>query len=308
MRGEAIGVRLFGDFRWHALSADKLAVAEADAALGRVKELLAAMEPDDLRYGAAVWNREADEQALAPGLRSALGRVRSGDFEALGLDLASARWRVWIWAQHGVAIVDALSHAPASIGFRVPVAVDAARPPLQLLQGAELRSRADDVLPLDVEHFTTYVDLAPTSGLKWAELHATALAWWGRPFPRGILREADTGTLVEIHTSEGPRKVRAVWQAPPFAVTYSQGRGPDHPDGPLFGVTHLPSGKSAAQAFLTAEAARVAAQYLASLPANWESETPDTSRLPKNVSAVLGWIRAQKEPPTLAAIAERAAT
>jgi hypothetical protein len=102
------------------------------------------------------------------------------------------------------------------------------------------------------------------------------------------------------------QKVRAVWQSQVFAVTYSQGRGPDHPDGPLFGVTHLASGKSAAQAFLTAEAARVAAQYLASLPTNWESPTPDTAVLPRNVSAVLGWIRSQKDPPTLADVNARA--
>jgi hypothetical protein len=102
------------------------------------------------------------------------------------------------------------------------------------------------------------------------------------------LREAEAGSLVEIHTSQGMQKVRAVWQSPYFAVTYSQGRGPDHPDGPLFGLTHLPSGKSAGQAFLTADAARVAAQYLASLPASWESQTPDTSRLPANLGSVLG--------------------
>ena len=217
------------------------------------------------------------------------------------------RWRTWLWENHGRALLDTLGHAPASLAFRVPVAPGAARPPLQLVHGAELRSRLGDVLPLDPVHFTVYVDLAPTSGYKWGELNATSLAWWGRPFPRGILREAEAGVLIEIRTNQGPHKVRAVWQSQHFAVTYSQGRGPDHPDGPLFGVTHLPSGTSAGQAFLTADAARVAAQYLATFEVGWGSERPETSRLPANVNAVLGWIRSQKEPPTLADVIERAA-
>ena len=163
------------------------------------------------------------------------------------------------------------------------------------------------MIPFRAEMFGVFTDLAPTSGYKWSELNATSMAWWSRSFPRGILREADTGTLIEIQTSEGKKKVRAVWQSPYFAVTYSQGRGPDHPDGPLYNVTHLPSGMAAAQSFLSADTARAAAQYLLALDTNWESERPDTSRLPRSLSAVLSWIRNHKEPPTQTEIAERAA-
>ncbi len=307
VRGDFIGVRLFGDFHWHGLSVEKLATAEPGSALERIKPLLGSLAPEDLRYATAVWNRATDEQALAPGLRGALEGVRRGDFDALGLDLASPRWRSWLWENQGRALLDALGQAPASLSFRIPVAPGAARPPLQLVHGAELRSRLGDVLPLEPAHYTVYVDLAPTSGYKWGELNATSLAWWGRPFPRGILREAEAGALIDIRTNEGLQKVRAVWQSQHFAVTYSQGRGPDHPDGPLFGVTHLPSGTSAGQAFLTADAARVAAQYLDTFAVGWESERPETSRLPANVNATLAWIRSQKEPPTLADVIERAA-
>jgi hypothetical protein len=151
------------------------------------------------------------------------------------------------------------------------------------------------------------MDLAPSSGYKWTDLNATAMAWWGRAFPRGILREPDTGLLIEIRTHEGTRKVRAVWQSAHFAVTYSQGRGPDHPDGPLYNVTHLPSGLAAAQSFTTPDEARVAAQWLATLESNWESDKPDTSRLPRNLKVILAWIRTQKEAPTLAEIKRKAA-
>ena len=85
----------------------------------------------------------------------------------------------------------------------------AARPPLQLVHGAELRRRLGDVLPLDPVHFTVYVDLAPTSGYKWGAQRDIARVV-GRPFPRGILREAEAGVLIEIRTNQGPHKVRAV--------------------------------------------------------------------------------------------------
>ena len=71
--------------------------------------------------------------------------------------------------------------------------------------------------------------------------------------------------------------------------------------------THLPSGLAAAQSFLSMESARAAAQYLASLPVNWESPQPDPGRLPRSLNATLAWVRAQKEAPTLAAIEKRAA-
>lgn len=120
-------------------------------------------------------------------------------------------------------------------------------------------------------------------------------------------REAKSSALIEIRTNEGTKKVRAVWQSPLFAVTYAQGRGPDHPDGPPYNVTHLPGGIAAAQSFLSVDAARGAAQCLASLPTNWDSPQPDTGRLPRSLSSTLAWIRAQKEAPTLAAIEKRAA-
>ena len=113
--------------------------------------------------------------------------------------------------------------------------------------------------------------------------------------------------MIEIRTDEGTKKVRAVWQSPQYAVTYAQGRGPDHPDRPRFTVTHLPSGMAAAQAFVSAAAARVAAQYLAALPTNWDAERPDTSSLPRNVNATLAWVRAQKEAPSLTEVQQRAA-
>lgn len=191
--------------------------------------------------------------------------------------------------------------------FKIPVVSAGAKAALGLLTGPELVGREAEVIPFLSELFPRLTDLAPPSGYKWSDLQATALAWWGRPFPRGLLREAESGAVIEIRTGDGLKKVRSVWQSPHFAVTYSQGRGPDHPDGPLYSVTHLASGMAAAQAFLSVDSARAAAQYLASIQTNWESSQPDTGRLPRNLNATLAWVRARKDAPTLTEIEKRAA-
>ena len=307
VRTDTIGVRMLGDFGWHPLSVEKLATPESGTPLDAVKALLAEAQPEDFQQAFSRWPLADDRERLEPGLRSAFVRLQNGDFEALGLDLASHGWRQWLWENFHAAIVDALRRAPASMPFKVPTAQPGMQPPLVLRTGPELAGHEAEVMPFVAELFGRLTDLAPSSGYKWSELQATTMAWWGRSFPRGVLREADAGTLIEIRTSEGQKKVRAVWQSPQFAVTYAQGRGPDHPDGPRFTVTHLPSGMAAAQAFVSAAAARVAAQYLAALPTNWDAERPDTSSLPRNVNATLAWVRAQKEAPSLTEVQQRAA-
>jgi hypothetical protein len=309
VRGDAVGIRMFKDHRWDAVTVEKLTSSEPRYPFDVIQKLLAVATPEDYRAAYVHWPLAEDREAFEPALRKAIGELRGGDFEGLGLGQASAAWRTWLWNTYRDAIVETLTRAPNWMPFRIPVGK---RSPgtalsLQLLTGPELQGRFEDVLPFLSEEFSRFVELAPSSGQKWSELNATALAWWGRAFPRGLLREADPGTLIEIKTREGTHRVRAVWQSAHFAVTYSQGRGPDHPDGPLFNVTHIPSGMAAAQSFLSADAARIAAQFLASLQTNWESDRPDTARLPRNLSSVLAWIRAQKEAPTMADVAKKAA-
>ena len=306
IRGETIGVRRFGDFFWHALSLEQMALPELPAPLGEIQALLTSASPDDFLLAYERWPLAEDREQLDAPLRAAIHELRTGDFDRLGLSLASPSWRRWLWDTHRDAILAALVHAPASMPFKLPVA-SPGKLPLTLRIGTELVGHQDEVLPFNPESFVRFLELAPASGLRWSELHATSMGWWGRPFPRGILREADTGSHVEIRTPAGTKRVRAVWQSAYFAVTYSQGHGPDHPDGPLYNVTHLPSGRAAAQSFLSADAARAAAQFLAAQETNWASESPDTSKLPRNLSAVLAWIRARKVPPTQAEIQERAA-
>ncbi|HRI50416.1 MAG TPA: SNF2-related protein [Pseudomonadota bacterium] len=307
VRADDIGVRRFGDFVWHPLSVEKLSAPEPPEVLRRIKVLLDQATPEDYRLAFARWPLVEDRERFDLSLRRAIASLRSGDFAALGLGLASPSWRQWLWEQHSGAIVAALGQAPDSMPFKVPTASTGATAALSLRTGSELAGHQAEVIPFLAELFPRLTDLAPMSGYKWSELQATALAWWGRSFPRGILRDADSGAVIEIRTSEGIKKVRAVWQSPHFAVTYAQGRGPDHPDGPLYNVTHLASGAAAAQSFLSVDSARAAAQYLGSLQTNWESPEPDTGRLPRSLSATLAWVRSKKEAPSLAEIEKRAA-
>jgi hypothetical protein len=305
LRIDSIGIRMFGDHRWHALSVERLQASPAPAPLDTVKEILAEAKPDDFRYGAMVWNQQEDQELLLPRLQQAMRRLERGDFDALGLDLSSTRWREWLWQSHSEQLLNALSQAPESIVFRIPAS--ASGNTLRLLSGEELAQARAEVMPFLPATFGSFVEAAVKSGYKWSELNTTAMTWWSRPFPRGVLKEADTGALVEVRTQDGLRKVRVLWQSQYFAVSYTQGRGPDHPDGPLYSVTHIASGSAASQAFQSIENARAAAQYLASLRANWESSRPDTSTLPRTLTKVLSWIRAQKEAPTMSQIAEKEA-
>jgi hypothetical protein len=305
VRVDAIGARWLGDFRWQVLSIEKLAQAEADTPLAALKELIESANSEDVRHAFSRWPLVEDRAGLEPNLRQAIATLRSGDFAGLGLDLASPGWRAWLWAEHGAAILAALAAAPRSLGFRIPATRGEGS--LALLFGEDLRGREASVLPFRSEEFARFTELALRGGYKWGELNATALAWWSRPFPRGIVRDGEADLQVEIRTNGGARKVRAVWQSSHFAVTYAQGRGADHPDGPLYNVTHLASGMAAAQSFRSVEAAKAAAQYLESLPTRWAEERPDTSVLPRNLMAILAWIRGQREAPTLTEIAQQAA-
>ena len=305
IRTGTIGVRLFGDFVWQLLTVEKMEAAEPSGAVKSVKDFWAEAKPEDFKLAFTRWPLVEDRELFDRALRAAIYGLRSGDFGVLGLDLASPSWRTWLWSTHHDAILDALGHAPRFMPFRIPATGKSQ--PLALLTSAELGGRAADVIPFVSEAFVRFVDLAPSSGYKWTELHATAMAWWGRAFPKGILREAEPGSLIEIRTSDGVKKVRAVWRSPYFAVTYMLERGPDHDGGPLYNATHLPSGLAVAQSFRTADAARAAAEYLATFDIRWESERPDTSLLPANLKAVLDWTRAQEEAPSLADIVKRAA-
>jgi hypothetical protein len=69
----------------------------------------------------------------------------------------------------------------------------------------------------------------------------------------------------------------------------------------------LASGLAAAQSFQSPEAARAAAQWMATLESNWESAKPDFTRLPANMKSVIAWIRIQTNTPTLDEIKKKAA-
>lgn len=112
---------------------------------------------------------------------------------------------------------------------------------------------------------------------------------------------------VMIATIEGPRKVPTLWQSGHFAVTYHPTTGPDSPTGPLYNVTHRPSGMSVGASFPSVKAATAAAQWLSTLDANWAEVKPDFSRLPKDFQSTLRWIAELKNVPSLAAIKAKAA-
>ena len=69
---------------------------------------------------------------------------------------------------------------------RVPVLV---RSVFKVGRGIQVSS-AEDVLPPTLHGWRRFLELAPGSGLKFAELDECAAYWWDRKLPRGILADA----------------------------------------------------------------------------------------------------------------------
>jgi hypothetical protein len=166
VRVESIGVRLLGDYQWHALTAEKLAAPEPGRVLQAVKELCAQATPEDFKLAQKRWPLAQDREQFDAELRRAVHSLRSGDFDVLGLDLASPSWRSWLWETHKDGILDALSAAPASMPFGIPAAVQAKLQPLALLSGSAIAARKADIIPFTYDAFSVLTDLVTVERLQ----------------------------------------------------------------------------------------------------------------------------------------------
>ena len=122
------------------------------------------------------------EQTIAP----TLGRYM--EWPELGWRYASDAFCERIWALTGDTIKAALAKQPNHLAHkaRVPVLTTEG---LTVLQGVSAFGKRDlTVLPPTASGWRLFMEAAPTAGIKWGELNAAAEWWWGRYFPRGVLR------------------------------------------------------------------------------------------------------------------------
>ena len=90
------------------------------------------------------------------------------------------------WARHGGRVVQRLAGASSWYAEqqRVPVVL---RGELRIARGIQVGQAEAFVLPPTLAGWRQFLDLAPTSGLKFSELEQTGLYWWDRRIPRNLL-------------------------------------------------------------------------------------------------------------------------
>ncbi len=163
--GTSIGVREAGGAGWTLVDMDRV------ASLG--------VEPEHL---ALPWP-ESDEPGVAADLEARIQRLY-GDWRDLGWASASQTFVQKWWPRVAHQVVEKLA---GSAGWyarqqKVPVLVAGA---LRVAGGDALRR--GEVLPPTELGWRRFLELAPSSGLKWSELAEAGEYWWNNKLPRDVL-------------------------------------------------------------------------------------------------------------------------
>gem|GEM_PF-7123343 len=163
--GTSVGVREAGSAGWTLVDMERV------ESLGVEPEHLSPSWPD------------TDEDAVATDLESRIARLY-GDWRDLGWQHASRTFVERWWPRVAHRVVEKLA---GSAGWY------ARQQKVPVVSGAELRIgggdtlRRGEVLPPTDAGWRRFVELAPSSGLKWSELAEAGEYWWNRKLPRDAL-------------------------------------------------------------------------------------------------------------------------
>ena len=166
--GTSVGVREAGSAGWTLVDMDRV------ESLGVEPEHLSLPWPD------------TDEDAIATDLESRIARLY-GDWHDLGWQHASRTFVERWWPRVAHRVVEKLAGSGGWYARQQKVPV---------LVGAELRIgggdtlRRGEVLPPTDAGWRRFVELGPSSGLKWSELAEAGEYWWSRKMPRDVLSAA----------------------------------------------------------------------------------------------------------------------
>jgi len=169
VKGDQIGLREAGAARWVVKSTDEVAALN--------------LEPGHL---VPDWPADEDD---TEEIRQYLQRqlAYSGAWPALGWSWASDAWMQRTWDRFSTEIIEQLADARswAARTHQVPVIIDGS---LRISRGSALRSGF--VLPPTLAGWRQFLELAPTSGLKFTELKSAGTWWWDRTIPQTLLSAA----------------------------------------------------------------------------------------------------------------------
>jgi hypothetical protein len=176
VKGTSIGMRDAGTATWNEQPIEKV------AALGLAPEHFDPTWPENEDADSAQAAEQRIEQALRYG----------GNWTGLGWTQTSDAWLERTWARHGQRVVQRLAAASSWYAEqqRVPVVV---RGDLRVARGIQIGQGDGFVIPPTLAGWRQFLDLAPTSGLKFGELEETGIYWWDRKIPRNLLSAAREG-------------------------------------------------------------------------------------------------------------------
>ena len=285
---EGVSVRLADTVEWRHLTSEALnqAQEEPDTVIYRA---LRRARPEN--FDSAKWNTPKDKLGIEKELTRALSELGRSGISALGMKYAPDGWRLRLWTDWSVHVLPLLGGKlliPREIG------------PL-LVRAAPTLAQSAPAIPWTDAGFGRFVQRAKEAGdLTWTELNAASLAWFERPFPKGILgRAKDLASSVEITLESGVKQsTPLLWMQDGLAVTQLSAAE--------WAVTHLASGRrisgSQAPGFPSAAMAQRVAEWLLQLPTDWEQS--DTSQLfdstldPRRVRRAIDWALTQPRLPT----------
>lgn len=278
VKPDALTIRLHGSIEWTQITQLGLNASKKPQ---DVSLHLALRQATPEQFDPGKWPAAIDQLQTEQGFEQALGKLGDG-LSVLGMRHAPDAWRSRVWDFWGKRVLDRLPRY-----FLIPVE----RGPLTLAAGA-LGPTTPQPLPWTEAGLRAFVERAKATSLKWSELNQLCMAWFERPFPKGIARDEES--IVEITLKDGTKEKRsALWTGDGIAVVEIEGR---------FSVTHLASGLSVL-AFATKGKAQRFAEWLQTLPLKWhEREVSGITQgfdRPGRIADIGQWIERQSRVPTL---------
>lgn len=282
-----LGIRRFGQPVYKKLSRDEL---RSDVML---------ISPSDVELGNTSWVWAEDEQQFRESLQALIADIATGSWDALELSLAPNSWRSYLVKSWWPQIFASLQAAAAAglLAFKVPVRVGDKALALLSAEALGALTSATDVVPFAMEEWGPFLRRAIESEERYLDLNTTALAYWGRTFPRGILKRNTELANISVITDSGPIEVRPILVDGSLALTLQTDQGLDHPDGPRYAVTHVPSGRAVARGFRSEQSAAAGLHFALHQKIDWTQRSPAFSSLVPGFTATLLWLRDLDEVP-----------
>lgn len=283
----SLGIRLFGQPRFRGVSKEELGSWSIDSAM--------------VEMGPSRWLKADDESQFRPAL-DALFKLETFTWQDIDPGLAPDDWRKYLVENYWDKYVEAILSLGKVIEFHIPLIVDGA---LRLIEPLELREHRElipNIIKFTQAEWKGFVTSAEESGLRYSDLNETGHGWWGRAFPRGILRQKTDLSEISVLSPDGPVQVKPIQVIGSLAMITSIDHGPDSPGGAQYTITHIPSGRAVFRGYRSEGAAEAALRYATSIGFDWSEKNPNGNNLPRGFSSTLAFIRDSVEVPTEQAI------